>query len=158
MGLVPFLAVLLMELQRNTHHVYRLMYHFVWIPKYRHKVFSEPYRGTLKTIVEKIGFDYDIDVVELEVPEDHIHMVVRSEPKMSPSRVMQIVKSISAREFFRCYPEIRKRYFWGGKLWTQSYFVETIGNANEETIRKYVQNQLMELDKHEAKYRQLGLL
>ena len=158
MGLVPFLAVQLMELQRNTHHVYRLMYHFVWIPKYRHKVFSEPYRSTLKAIIEKIGFDYDIDVVELEVPEDHIHMVARSEPKMSPSKVMQIVKSISAREFFRHYPEIKKRYFWGGKLWTQSYFVEKIGNANEETIRKYVQNQLVKLDKHEAKYHQLGLL
>ena len=89
----------------------------VWIPKYRHKVFSEPYRETQKAIIEKIGFDYGIDVVELEVPEDHIHMVVRSEPKMSPSR-----------------------------------------NANEETIRIFVQNQLVELDKHEAKYRQWGLL
>ncbi|MFT5422166.1 MAG: putative transposase, partial [Candidatus Endobugula sp.] len=47
-----------MELQINTHHVYRLMYHFVWIPKYRHKVFSEPYRETLKGIIEKIGHDY----------------------------------------------------------------------------------------------------
>jgi len=147
-----------MELQRNTHHVYRLMYHFVWIPKYRHKVFSEPYRGTLKAIIEKIGYDYGIDVVELEVPEDHIHMIVRGEPKMSPSKVMRIVKSISAREFFRRYPEVKKHYFWGGKLWTQSYFVETIGNADEETIRKYVQNQLAEQDKHEAKYRQLELL
>ena len=61
---------------------------------------------------------------------------------MSPSDVMQIIKSISAREFFRRYPEIKKRYFWGGKLWTQSYFVETIGNANEEAIRAYVQGQL----------------
>jgi len=51
---------------------------------------------------------------------------------------MQVIKSISAREFFRKYPEIKKCYFWGGKLWTQSYFVETIGNANEEIIRKYV--------------------
>ena len=158
MGFSPFYAVLLMELQRNTHHVYRLMYHFVWIPKYRHKVFSEPYRGTLKAIIEKIGYDYGIDVVELEVPEDHIHMIVRGEPKMSPSKVMRIVKSISAREFFRRYPEVKKHYFWGGKLWTQSYFVETIGNADEETIRKYVQNQLAEQDKHEAKYSQLELL
>ena len=71
-----------MELQRNIHHVYRLMYHFVWIPKYRHKVFREPYREVLKGIIEKIG--YDIDIIELEIPEDHIHMVVRGIPKMSP--------------------------------------------------------------------------
>jgi len=146
-----------MELQRNTHHVYRLMYHFVWIPKYRHKVFRDPYREAMKTIIQKIGFDYDIDIVELEIPEDHIHMVVRSEPKMSPSHIMQVIKSITAREFFKMFPDIKRRYFWGGKLWTQSYFVETIGNATEDAIRKYVQNQLVALDEKEAHGSQLGL-
>ncbi len=129
----------------------------MWIPKYRHKVFSEPYRDAMKTIIHKIGYDYDIDIVELEIPEDHIHMVVRSEPKISPSHIMQVVKSISAREFFKMFPDIKRRYFWGGKLWTQSYFVETIGNATEETIRKYVQSQLVVLDEKEAHGSQLGL-
>ena len=146
-----------MELQRNTHHVYRLMYHFVWIPKYRHKVFVEPQRSAMKAIIEKIGFDYDIEIVELEIPEDHIHMVVRSEPKQSPSKIMQVIKSVSAREFFKMFPNIKKKLFWGGKLWTQSFFVESIGNADEETIRKYVQNQLQELDSKENPARQLGL-
>ena len=146
-----------MELQRNTHHVFRIMYHFVWIPKYRRKVFVEPYRGVLKGIIEQIGYDYNIEIIELEVPTDHIHMVVRSEPKVSPSHIMQIIKSISARQFFRLHPEIKKKYFWGGKLWTQSYFVETIGNANEETIRRYVQNQLAEMDKVEKRSTQLKL-
>ncbi len=146
-----------MELQKNTHHVYRLMYHFVWIPKYRHKVFCDPYGDVLKAIIEKIGYDYNIDIVELEIPVDHLHMVVRGEPKQSPSDVMQIIKSISAREFFRRYPEVKKRYFWGGKLWTQSYFVETIGNANEEVIRAYVQSQLKEHKKKEKIPQQLDL-
>ncbi len=129
----------------------------MWIPKSRRKVFLEPYRETMKAIMGKAGFDYDIDLVELEIPEDHIHMVVRSEPKISPSHIMQVIKSISVREFFKCYPDIKRRYFWGGKLWTQSYFVETIGNANEETIREYVQNQLIELDRTEKNSDQLGL-
>lgn len=146
-----------MELQRNSHHVYRLMYHLVWIPKYRRKIFLEPYRETMKRIIYKIGYDYDIDIVELEIPVDHIHMVVRGEPKQSVSDIMQIIKSITAREFFKTYPEIKKRYFWGGKLWTQSYFAETIGNANEDTIRKYVQDQLLELDKKEKQGAQFGL-
>ena len=90
----------------------------------------------------KIGYDYNFDIVELEIPTDHIHMLVKSEPKQSPSQIIQVIKSISAREFFRLHPEIKKRYFWGGKLWTQSFFVETIGNANEEVIREYVKNQL----------------
>lgn len=146
-----------MELQRNSHHVFRLMYHFVWIPKYRHKVFMEPYRSELKGIIGKIGYDYNIEIVELEIPIDHIHMVVRTDPKVSPAYVMQVIKSISAREFFRIRPEIKKKYFWGGKLWTQSYFVETIGNANEEVIRQYVQNQLKVMDEMEERFGQLPL-
>jgi putative transposase len=133
------------------------MYHFVWIPKYRNKVFREPYRESLKKIIGKIGYDYDIDIVELEAPVDHIHMVVRSLPRIAPSYIMQVIKSISAREFFKIYPEIKKKYFWGGKLWTSSYFVETIGNANEEVIREYVKNQLKEMDKEELKAKQLKL-
>ena len=57
-------------------------------------------------IIHKVGFDYDIDIVELEIPEDHIHMVIRSEPKMSPSQIMQVVKSISAREFFKIFGSV----------------------------------------------------
>ena len=147
-----------MKLDRNAHHVYRLMYHFVWIPKYRHKVFKEPYRGVLKDIIRKVGYDYNINIKELELPVDHIHMIVKSEPKVSPSHIMQVIKSISAREFFELYPSIKKRYFWGGKLWTKSYFVESIGNANEEKIRRYVKNQLRQMDKREIVQRRLNIV
>jgi putative transposase len=84
-------------------------------------------------------------------------MVVRSEHKVSPSDIMQILKSLAACEFFKYYPDIKKHYFWGGKLWTQSYFVETIGNANEETIRAYVQNQLKVMDQLESVSKQINL-
>ena len=71
---------------------------------------------------------------------------------------MQIIKSILARNFFKLYPDIRKKYFWGGKLWTQSFFVETIGNANDEVIRKYVRNQLRKMDVQEAWGKQLKIV
>ena len=133
------------------------MYHFVWIPKYRHNVFVEPFRADLKAIIQKIGYDYDIEIIALEIPTDHIHMVIGTDPKIAPSYVMHVVKRISAREFFRLPPAIKKKYFWGGKLWTQSYFVETIGNASEEVIRKYVQDQLLAMNKSELNSKQLGL-
>jgi putative transposase len=76
---------------------------------------------------------------------------------MLPSDIMQIIKSISAREFFRVFPEIRAKYFLGGKFLTQSYFIETIGNANEEMILQHVRNQLKEMDRVETKYKQLKL-
>ena len=130
---------------------------YMRIDKYRHKVFKSPYREVLKDIIKKVGYDYDINIKELEVPLDHIHMIVKSEPKISPSYIMQVIKSISARKFFEFYPNIKNKYFWGGKLWTQSYFVESIGNANEETIRRYVKNQLQQMDKREAVQRRLNI-
>ena len=146
-----------MELRRNSHHVFRIMYHFVWIPKYRHKIFIEPYRESLKLIIKKIGYDYNIEIVELEIPVDNVHMIVKSEPKVSPSDIMQIIKSISARNFFKLYLQIKRKYFWGGKLWTQSFFVETVGNVNDKVIREYVQNQLNAMDKMEKATSQLNL-
>jgi len=147
-----------MELDRNSHHVFRIMYHFVWIPKYRHKIFHEPYRSALKEIIYKIGYDYNIEIVELEIPVNHIHMIVKSEPKYCPSYIMQVIKSISARNFFKLHPDIKKKYFWGGKLWTQSFFVETVGNTNDEIVRKYVRNQLKQMDAMEQRAQQLKIL
>ena len=105
-----------MELIRGLHNVYRIMYHFVWIPKYKHKIFGEPYRGMLKGIIKKITYDHDMEIEEIEIPDDHIHLLVKAEPKMSPSWIMQVIKGISAREFFKIYPEIKEEYFWGGSL------------------------------------------
>jgi len=89
-----------MKLDRNAHHVYRLMYHFVWIPKYRHKVFKSPHREVLKDIIKKVGYDYDINIKELEVPLDHIHMIVKSEPKISPSTHYANNKKYFSKEVF----------------------------------------------------------
>ena len=85
-------------------------------------------------------------------------MVVRADLKTAPSDVMQVIKSISVREFFRLSPEIKKKCFWGGKLWTQSSFVETIGNASEEVIRRYVQDQLKVMSISEKSSQQLGAI
>jgi len=77
------------------------MYHFVWILQYPNKVFVEPYREAMKAIIHKIGYDYDFDIQELENPEDHIHMIIKGEPKTAPSHVMRVIKSIPTREFFK---------------------------------------------------------
>jgi putative transposase len=92
------------------------MYRFVWIPKYRHKVFVEPYREAMKAIFCKIGYDYDFDIQELEIPEEHIHMVIKREPKIAPSHVIQVIKSISAREFYKLYPDYSNALF----LWRKT--------------------------------------
>jgi len=146
-----------MDIQRTEHHVYRLEYHLVWTPKYRHPVFQEPYRTALKQIIRKVAYDYDMTILEIEIPPDHIHTLVSLPPRISVSECMRILKSISAREFFRKYPDIESKFFWGGKLWSPSYYVETIGKRNEEAVKKYIQNQLKYEKGHIVKLRQLKL-
>ena len=147
-----------MDILHAEHHLYRLQYHIVWTPKYRHPVFNEPYRTTLKHIIIKAAHDYDMDVAEIEIPPDHIHALISLSPPQSVSDCMRIIKSVSAREFFKRYPAVKEKYFWGGKLWSPSYYAETIGNKNEAAITAYIQQQLKEEEKYHQTLKQLKLL
>ena len=143
------------KLDRNDHHIFYIHYHFVWIPKYRHKVFEEPCATFLKDIIRKTAYNYDMEVTEIEIPPDHIHMMLKALPRHSPSEIMNIIKSISAIQFFKQFPIIKRKYFWGGRLWTESFYVETVGRSSEEAVRKYVQNQLKELYRQEKQFKML---
>jgi putative transposase len=147
-----------MDLHRAEHHVYRLEYHLVWTPKYRCKAFSEPYATTLKQILIKTAYDYDLEILEIEVPKDHVHMLVSIPPYISVSECIRTLKSVSARELFRRHPEFEQEYFWGGKLWSPSYFAETIGRVNEQAIKKYIQDQLRKEERLRKRIKQLKLL
>ena len=105
----------------------------------------------------KTGYDYDITVHELEIPSDHVHALVSFPPPMSISHCLRILKSISAREFFKRYPDIKQKYFWGGKLWSPSYYVETIGDRNERAIASYIKHQLQAEERHLQQLKQLKL-
>lgn len=98
-----------------------------------------------------------MEIREIEIPPDHIHALIVLPPTIPVSECMNILKSISAREFFAKFPEIKQKYFWGGKLWSPSYYAETVGRTNEQAIRKYIQNQLREEKHHIAKLKQLKL-
>ena len=112
----------------------------------------------MQHIIKKAAYDYEMRVTEIEIPPDHIHMIIEAEPKMSPSRIMQIIKSLSAKQFFKMHPDIKRKYFWGGKLWTQSFYVETVGNRNEAQIKQYVRSQLKAMDEINESLTQLKLI
>lgn len=94
-----------MELIRAEHHIYGLEYHLVWTPKYRCKAFRKPHTETLKQILIKIAYDYDMEVQSIEIPIDHVHMLVSIPPSTSISDAVRTFKSISAKEMFKRYPE-----------------------------------------------------
>jgi REP element-mobilizing transposase RayT len=125
-----------------------LLYHIVCPAKYRRVVFTPPVDEKLKETCLAIGKRYDMTFLEIGTDEDHVHFLVQAVPLYSPKRLVQIIKSITAREIFRACPEVKKQ-LWGGQFWSAGYFISTVGqHDNETSIQKYIQNQ-------GAKYKQL---
>ena len=128
---------------KKSHNVSQLLYHLVCPAKYRRLVFKEvsSLDQTIKDICLEVEKRYDIHFVEIGTDQDHVHFLIQSVPAISPTRIVQIVKSITAREVFKKKPEV-KRMLWGGEFWTKGYYINTVGaKGNEEAIKNYVENQ-----------------
>ena len=118
-----------------------LLYHLVCPAKYRRAVFSDRVDQKLKEVCHEISQRYEIEFLEIGTNKDHVHFLVQSVPMYSPKRIVQIIKSITAREIFRTCPEVKKN-LWGGQFWTDGYFISTVGaHGNEQMIQQYIQRQ-----------------
>ncbi|MGN0728473.1 IS200/IS605 family transposase [Treponema sp.] len=137
----------------KNHNKTMLLYHLVFPAKYRRKVFSEEVGERLKEICMEIEKCYEIRFVEIGMEEDHVHFLVQSVPKLAVTRIVTIIKSITAREIFMSYPRIKKEILWGGALWTSGYYANTVGlYASKETITRYIQNQGQEKREYKKIY------
>ena len=117
------------------------MYHFVCAVKYRRIVFYEGVESTLKDVCKGIEERYEISFIEVGADENHVHFLVQSVPMFSPKQIVQMVKSITAREIFRLCPEVKTK-LWGGQFWNDGYYVSTVGlHSNEAVIKEYVKKQ-----------------
>jgi putative transposase len=126
-------------LRRSSHAVYDLKYHFVWVPKYRKRILTPEIADYAKEVFRKIAEEYDMVIDTVEVVEDHVHIFLEAPPRLSPSRIVQILKSLSARELFGEFPRLR-RQLWGGKLWSRGYFVRAVGDeVTGDVIRRYIE-------------------
>ena len=133
-----------MGIRRAKHAVYDLKYHLVWIPKYRKRILDKEISDYIKAIFNKIAEEYEFVIDTMGVMEDHVHVFVEVPPKYSPAQVVQIMKSISAREVFRHFPELRKQ-LWAGELWNDGYFARSVGDkVTADIIRKYIEYQTHE--------------
>ena len=131
----------------KAHNKTLLLYHIVFPAKYRRAVFSEFVEQTLKTICINISDRYEIEFIEIGSDENHVHFLVQSVPNLSVTRIVTIIKSITARLIFKKHPEVRKE-LWGGNLWTSGYYANTVGSHGiEDVIQKYVQKQGQEYKK-----------
>ena len=120
---------------------YDIKYHFVWIPKYRKRLLTPVRRVYLRYLLERIAREWDLAIVELEVMEDHVHLFLEAPPRLSPAEVMNVVKSLTGREMFQKFPELKKD-LWRGHLWADGYYVATVGDkVTAETVRRYIKGQ-----------------
>ena len=95
----------------------------------------------LKEIFREIAERYEFEIDTMEAMDDHVHLFLVVPPKFAPARVVQIIKSISAKMMFREFPEIKKK-LWGGELWNDGYFVRSVGDkVTADVIRKYIRYQ-----------------
>lgn len=125
----------------KSHNVTVLLYHLVLPAKYRRVVFDEQVDTVLKDICLEIANRYQVKFLEIGTDSDHVHFLVQSVPTYTVTKIVTMIKSLSAREIFKRCPEVKKK-LWGGEFWTDGYFASTVGkHGNEETIGRYVKNQ-----------------
>ncbi len=145
------------HLIRKSHNVSILVYHFVCPAKYRRAVIDQKVDQVLKAVCLEIAQRYQIEFLEIGTDKDHVHFLVQSVPSYSPTKIVTIIKSFTAREVFARVPSVKKQ-LWGGEFWTDGYYVGTVGrHATEEAIRQYVKNQGQENEYKQLHVQQLKL-
>jgi putative transposase len=126
--------------KKLSHVVYKCDYHIVWTPKYRFRVLF----GEVKTLVEndiRMLCEWkSVEVIELNVQIDHVHIMCSIPPKVSVSELMGVLKGKLAIKLFKTYPKLKQKPYWGNHFWSRGYFVTTVG-VDDEIIRRYVKYQ-----------------
>ena len=123
--------------KKLSHTLYECKYHIVFCPKYRHRILKEDIAIYAEQQVYLLCSQKDlVEVLELNIQEDHIHAVISLPPKYSVSSFMGFLKGKLSLRLFQKYDRLKKRY-WGRHLWSRGYCVSTVG-LDEEKIRKYV--------------------
>lgn len=141
----------------KRHNKTLLLYHLVFPLKYRKQLITQEIGESLKAICIGISERYEVEFIEIGYESDHVHFLVQSVPNFSVSEMVGMLQSITAKRLFSDHPQLREN-LWGGNFWTSGYYANAVGQyANEEVIRKYVENQGMEKEYRKIHESQLKL-
>ena len=122
----------------NRNVVYSCTYHVVWCPKYRRRVITNQAEVRLKEIIQDCCIELKTELIEMEVMPDHIHLLLQVDPQLGVHRLIKRLKGRSSRLLREEFRELKSRL---PTLWTNSYFVSSVGGAPLEIIKQYVRNQ-----------------
>ena len=122
----------------NNNIVYSCKYHVVWCPKYRRKVLTGKIEARLKELIQEICLELQSELIELELMPDHVHLLVEVDPQFGIHKLIKTIKGKTSRILRKEFPILTTKL---PTLWTNSYFVSTIGGAPLAVIKQYIENQ-----------------
>ena len=126
--------------KKLSHVLWHCQYHNVWVPKYRHRVLTGEVGQEVKNCIQVFSGQLGCEVVELNIEQDHIHLVSNVPPKVSISKFMGTLKGRTAIRVFSKFPYLKDKPYWGNHFWAPGYCVDTVG-LDAEMIQKYVKYQ-----------------
>ena len=126
------------EYKSDGTFIYSCQYHVIFTPKYRRRVLTEPIAKRLKEIIEAKQKEYFFQIIELEVMEDHVHLLLDVNPKIGIYKTVCQLKGVTSHLLREEFPELKKKL---PSLWTRSKFISTVGSVSLEVVKKYIENQ-----------------
>ena len=134
--------MILKEYISKNHSKFLIKYHIILVCKYRKQLLVGAVEYDMKKIMRHISEMSDFDIEVMETDKDHLHLMVRSEPKLSPLQIVRRLKQMSTSAVWKKYRDfLRHNFYKEQTYWTDGYFVSSIGNVSQETIKKYIENQ-----------------
>ena len=127
-----------MKYKSNNNIVYSCKYHVVWCPKYRRKVLVDGVDSRLEELIIQICQEIQVDIIEMEIMPDHLHLLIEVDPQFGIHKAIKLIKGRTSRILRQEFPYLTTKL---PTLWTNSYFVSTVGGALLEKIKEYVANQ-----------------
>jgi len=128
----------LMTYKSNKNIVYSCKFHVVWCTKYRRKLLSSAVEARLKRIAAEVCAEHDVEIIEIECDQDHVHILLDVDPQYGVHRAVKSIKGRTSRLLRQEFPSLRTRV---PTLWTNSYFVSSVGGSPLAEIKKYIQDQ-----------------
>ncbi len=122
----------------NRNVFYSCKYHVVWCPKYRRKVLVQAIAERLAQIIREVCAEHEADVLSVEVMPDHVHLLVECDPQLGIHRLVRLIKGRSSRLLRQEFPLLKRKL---PTLWTNSYFVSTVGGAPLAVMKQYIEKQ-----------------
>lgn len=130
----------MVEYRQNSHAVWDVKYDIIWVTQYRYKVLRGEIAVRTRDLLRQICHGRDVVIVQGAVSPDHVHMLVSVPRQLAPAKLVQYMKGKSSRMLQDEFPQLKKRY-WGQHLWAHGYFCASVGAVDEDTIKRYIENQ-----------------